>query len=355
MRKDTTKKFLMRENRFRGVMISNEIRELLTIRILNGKGFDTKFNYLTQDTIIFTNMMALRHTSKDTSNKPFFITKDKIKNIVVNDKSEYVTFNMVYCESGTFTMGHIKQEDNKPRPETIERPFLLGETEVTQELYEKVMKKNPSKFQNPQNPIERVSWYDAILFCNELSKLQGLDECYVLKDVSTEYTEDLERKIIVSAQVTYDSKKNGYRLPEEKEWEYAAKAGTENQWAGTDDESKLKEYAWYRDDSYSLIHEIVTKWGFRGMDMTEYNSYLSTHPVKMKKPNEWGFYDMTGNVAEWCWDKDNPESDASKHRVVRGGSWNNSNASLLLHSASRGIQFSSSSYNNFGFRICRTI
>jgi len=283
-------------------------------------------------------------------------TFKKAIDTISSDISLWFRFNMIYCPKGSFTMGHKDESDNKPRTEIIDTPFLLGETEITQELYEKVMKENPSEFKNnPQNPVEQVSWYDAILFCNELSKLQGLDKCYALKNISTKNREGVDQNRIMSAQVTYDSKKNGYRLPEEKEWEYAAKAGTENQWAGTDDESKLKEYAWYRDDSYSLIHEIVTKWGFRGMDMTEYNSYLSTHPVKMKKPNEWGFYDMTGNVAEWCWDKDNPESDASKHRVVRGGSWNNSNASLLLHSASRGIQFSSSSYNNFGFRICRTI
>jgi len=252
-----------------------------------------------------------------------------------------VKFNTIYCPKGSFIMGHKNQgDDNIPRIETIDRSFLLGETEVTQELYEKVMNTNPSKFKNSQNPVEQVSWGDAIQFCNKLSKLQGLDLCYT-KNSSQEY------------DWLCDFSKNGYRLPEEKEWEYAAKAGTQNLYAGTDDQSKLKECAWYRDGSYLLIHETVTKWGFYGMDMAEYNSYLSTHLVATKKPNEWGFYDMSGNVKEWCWDKYNPKGNASATRVNRGGGWDNSSSNLL--SAFRDSASPGSRPNNLGFRVCRSI
>jgi formylglycine-generating enzyme required for sulfatase activity len=223
-------------------------------------------------------------------------------------------------------MGH----NNKPRMEIIERPFLLGETEITQELYQAVMETNHSYFKNnPRNPVERVSWYDAILFCNELSRLQGLDECYALKDISTTNEYGYDPNQIMSAQVTFDFSKNGYRLPIEKEWEYAAKAGTQNLWSGTDDVSQLGDYAWLRE-----------------------NSEKSTHPIATKKPNEWGFYDMSGNVYEWCWDKYNPKG-ADADRVYRGGSWGNYASNL--RSANRYYTSPFYRVNEFGFRVCRAI
>jgi len=226
-----------------------------------------------------------------------------------------IDFNMIACPSGGFIMGHKEQEDNPPRSEVIETSFLLGQTEVTQELYEAVVGTNPSDFENPQNPVENVSWEDAILFCNKLSELQGLDKCYT-KNSNQEY------------DWLCDFSKNGYRLPREKEWEYAAKAGTENQWSGTDTKTKLKEYA-------------------------VYGNSRSTKPVGSKDPNEWGFYDMIGNVWEWCWDKYEPKEGASAKRVTRGGSWGN-NASVL-RSAFRFVYSPGSRSLNLGFRICRTL
>jgi len=223
---------------------------------------------------------------------------------------------MIACPSGSFTMGHEDQDDNKPRTVIIERPFLLGETEITQELYEKVMNTNPSRFKNPQNPVERVSWQDAILFCNELSRLQGLDECYFRR---------------LDSGWSCDSSKNDYRLPEEKEWEYAAKAGTQNRWVGTDDPNKIGEYAWFGENS-------------------TVNNEWQTHTVKKKKPNEWGFYDMSGNVEEWCEDK--YKLDASEHSV-RGGSWDC--YPPHLRSAYRSCIWPGNREHDLGFRVARSI
>ncbi len=238
-------------------------------------------------------------------------------------------FTMIYCPTGRFMKGGSKYNDNPYMQETIEKPFLLGEAEITQELYEKVMKDNPSEFKHPQNPVENVSWYDAILFCNKLSELQGLECCYDLTAISTIDKDRVDQKRIMSAKVTCDFNKNGYRLPLEKEWEYAAKAGTQNQWAGTNKGKELGEYAWFWDNS-------------RG----------STHPIKTKKPNPWGFYDMSGNVKDWCWNLYSPR--AQDLYAVRGGSWKD-DLSTYLKVAYR--DFNSPDYrcNYLGFRVARSM
>jgi formylglycine-generating enzyme required for sulfatase activity len=314
MRKDTTKKFLMRENRYANRMTSLEIIDFLS----------RKKKEIACDMIDFTNVFGIKSTHLNMKNT--LGSGYKTREWVSRDK-KIVEFNMVYCEEGSFTMGHSDfKDDNPPRPETIERSFLLGETEITQELYELVMNYNPSEFKDkskypnaPKHPVDCVSWHDAIRFCNKLSKLQGLHECYKeLNEVDRWGNNKWE----------CDFNKNGFRLPREKEWEYAAKAETNNRYAGCDDVEYLSEYAWYKD-----------------------NSNGSTQPVATKKPNEWGFYDMSGNVWEWCWDKYDPNVDA--FRIMHGGSYLSEN--LGLHSALRHEANASFTNKVFGFRVCRTI
>jgi formylglycine-generating enzyme required for sulfatase activity len=193
-----------------------------------------------------------------------------------------VTLEMVGLPAGQFLMGSPDSDpdaksDEKPQHPVKVNSFAIGKYPVTQAQYQAVMGNNPSRFQNnPQNPVEMVSWNDAQAFCQKLSQITG----------------------------------KTYRLPTEAEWEYACRAGTTTRYYFGDDANELGDYAWY--------------YG---------NSGGTTHPVGQKKPNAWGLYDMSGNVWEWCEDNYDSYENAPRDgtawltndsdvRILRSGSWN---------------------------------
>lgn len=199
----------------------------------------------------------------------------------------------------------------------------IYKTEVTQELYEVFMGENPSKFKGANNPVEGVSWYDAIYFCNKLSVAKGYEPVYSVNgntDITKwNYTPHQENSI--SGEITQNTSANGYRLPTVEEWQYAAKGGQDYTYAGS---NKIDEVAWYYGNSNS-----------------------QSHPVAQKKENGYGLYDMSGNVFEWCWD-----SFYDYGRYYCGGSWEYDDDRKVSHSDEGYANYQS---YRIGFRIVRSV
>ncbi len=200
---------------------------------------------------------------------------------------------MVRVPAGEFLMGSDSGDDDEKPPHPVRLSgFDIDVTEVTQESFEGLMGRNPSRFVAPDRPVDQVTWHDAVQYCNMRSLREGLVPCY---DPDT-------------LECNFDA--DGYRLPTEAEWECACRAGTTTSWSFGDEPGQVAKHAWFKD-----------------------NSGDKTHPVRKKPANPWGLYDTHGNVAEWCNDyygetyesanevTDPQGPDSGQMRVVRGGCW----------------------------------
>jgi formylglycine-generating enzyme required for sulfatase activity len=217
---------------------------------------------------------------------------------------------MVLIEGGTFQMGSPEWEDAIPVHSVTVNSFYMGIHEVTQQEWVALMGNNPSWIKGEELPVEQVTWNDVIDYCNTRSLAEGLTPVYT-RDGNT---------------ILWDSSANGYRLPTEAEWEYAASGGSNAaqtfRYSGSD---TLDDVGWY-----------------------DQNGGRTTHAVGSKAPNSLGLYDMSGNVWEWCWDwydngfyRNSPPVNPTgpengSERVIRGGSWFFDDESCLIqHRGSR--------------------
>ena len=268
--------------------------------------------------------------------------------------------NFILIPAGTFQMGsYAGDDDEKPVHEvTITKDFYMGKYEVTQAEYEKYCSyqsedsKPNSKFGDGDNyPAYYVSFYRAIVYCNKRSIAEGLTPCYSISDNTDPSVWEVANYSLCE-EVECNWNANGYRLPTEAEWEYAARAGDNTvsslTWAGTSVESELGEYAWNYDNSGDKTHEVGTK-----------------------LPNAFGLYDMSGNVWELCWNWNTSTYDIGTeggsdpigaslrgnrgYRVHRGGGWNNSIENSYSVSC-RGDSMSEyrGLFNDLGFRVVRS-
>ncbi|MDR3636062.1 MAG: SUMF1/EgtB/PvdO family nonheme iron enzyme [Isosphaeraceae bacterium] len=259
---------------------------------------------------------------------------------VVNSLGMRLTF----IPTGRFMMGSPDSDEPNDRPPhevRITRPFYLAIHEVTQAEWRALMNErpNPSWFarnadgsgrdkvaglDTGRHPVEIVSWADAVLFCNRLSVKEGLVPYYRIEGDKVAVPEPGGK---------------GYRLPTEAEWEYAVRDGARGNWFFGASPTMLGRYAWFSE-----------------------NSDERTHPVGEKSPNDFGLFDVYGNVAEWCWDWDGPygaepQSDPTGppdglYRVIRGGGWNAYRADI--GSARRFALQPDERHKDTGFRVART-
>lgn len=227
---------------------------------------------------------------------------DEKKNYVENVRG--IKMKMIYVKGGTFIMGNTSDEgghsNERPATEIYLDSYYIGAFEVTQKQWNIIMKGEDIADKEDNMPITCVSWNEATLFCDKLSQLTG----------------------------------KNYKLPTEEQWEYAALAGESNnkKYSGGD---KLKDVAWYKS-----------------------NSEESVHPVGLKKPNQLGIYDMSGNVYEWCIDNYNSyirKYDKSKdknigiNKVLRGGCW--SDYASNCRATYRSFEIESCANGKIGLRV----
>ena len=266
--------------------------------------------------------------------------------------SNETSLNMVLVECGSFMMGSNTQSDEQPVHSVTLNDFYIGKFEVTQSEW-----KNPNASirsgSGTQYPIESISWYAILKYCNIRSMAEGLVPCYAISgstdpadwgavppSQSPEYPhESLNNRVWDSVICNWNA--NGYRLPTEAEWEYAARGGNKSNGYLYSGSNNCEEVAW-----------------------NDRVRFTNPSSVGEKQANELGLYDMSGNVHEWCWDwydkeyySNSPEispkgPETGSLRVMRGGDWGDGDGFCRV--ASRVCKTPCIDGWYYGFRLCRT-
>ncbi len=244
------------------------------------------------------------------------------------------TIKMILVPGGTFTMGEVGFAE--PTHSVTLSSFYISKTEITQGQWKAVMSgANPSYFNtNDSLPVEQVTWYNCIQYCNKRSIQEG-KKCVYRN--STSGGDDTLTSPSGWTSVYRDPTAKGYRLPTEAEWEYAARGGNQSHSYTYSGSNTVGDVAWY-----------------------DANSGNTTHQVSTKTANELGIVDMSGNVWEWCWDwygdysstaQTNPTGASSgSYRLLRGGAWYDL-INLCRVSFRSGYYNPDGISNDFGFRV----
>lgn len=243
-----------------------------------------------------------------------------------SDKLDNKLIDLVFVKGDTLVIGSMSSEadpDEFPLKEIILKDFYIGISEVTQRQWKMVFETNPSLFKNDDNPVENISFYEAIEFCNLKSELDGLIPCYEYRD----------------NELFCDFTATGYRLPTEAEWEFAAKEGQRISSYLYSGSSNPQKVGWY-----------------------SANSGASSQEVASKEPNTLGIHDLSGNIFEWVWNWYSPYSyrirdpytgpETGSDKVIRGGSWYHDAPEMRSTNRNYSKPFTKSNY--IGFRVART-
>ncbi len=296
----------------------------------NTKGvilFSNGTKILSKNCITWTNHTIKIEVNKiQFDGKLFVIINADTSNSLDITLTPYPRFDSVLVSNGSFIMGNDKGLDNES-PEhkvTITKAFQITKYEISERLWSLVMN-DTNKYNFVENkPKSNVSWKDAIKFCNALSRLKGLDTCYIFKGDSIVWIDSID----------------GWRLPTEAEWEFACRAGTKTEFSGN---NIADEMCWYNA-----------------------NSGMNKHTIGTKRANDLQIYDMHGNLWEWCWNwyddnsylnpiTTNPKGpEIGTYHVLRGGAYNSGTS--RIRSSNRTIDFGIDyDFSTVGFRIVRTM